>query len=108
MSIERRENQRTELVRPVILNADRIAPQFCQIRNISMTGLFVELAENNLKPDMDVSIVVTISSESEGSSGKIVRWPATVARVVDEGAGLALKDMDVDTMGSVLGMVYSN
>lgn len=106
MLSERRENQRTEIARSVILNADRIAPQFCQVRNISMTGVYVEVAENNFRCDMPVKLVVTVSAGKETGSGKIVHWPARVARVTEDGVGLELGDLDVDAMGAVLALLY--
>ena len=105
---ERRENQRTKIARNVILNADRITPQLCQIRNISMTGVYVELPINILRCDMPVKLVVTVSADKENNARKIVHWPARVARVTEEGAGLELEDLDVDAMGAVLGLLYPN
>jgi len=108
MLSERRENQRTKIARNVILNADRITPQLCQICNISMTGVYVELPVNILRCDMPVKLVVTVSAGKENNAGKIVHWPARVARVTEEGAGLELEDLDVDAMGAVLTLLYPN
>lgn len=110
MLSERRENQRTKIARNVILNADRITPQLCQIRNISMTGVYVELPINILRCDMPVKLVVTVSAgkENNAGKGKIVHWSARVARVTEEGAGLELEDLGVDAMGAVLTLLYPN
>ncbi|MDH5648660.1 MAG: PilZ domain-containing protein [Gammaproteobacteria bacterium] len=105
---ERRDSRRIHVERNVILNADRIAPQFCKMRNLSTTGAYIEVPENSLRRDMEVRLIVTVPSASEQGIAKIEHWPAKVVRVTEKGIGVELGDLDVEAMGTVLSMVYSN
>ncbi|GMR20072.1 MAG: hypothetical protein BMS9Abin36_0667 [Gammaproteobacteria bacterium] len=104
MSTDKRESARMALRREVLLGGRHLSNQFCQTRDISPEGVFVETGETSLVVNNEVELVMSLPAQD---GQKDYRLPARVARVTGEGVGLQFKRLGVDTFSAVLGLLYA-
>lgn len=104
MEANKRESARVPMAREVMLKGDYFSPQFCQLRDISAEGAYVDLGLHSLRRGMSVEMSLTIA---EADRNRVLRLNAQIARVTEEGAGLRFAELDMPSQSAVLGLVYA-
>lgn len=104
METDRRENMRVKLTREVMLSADRMAALFCETRDISTEGMYIEMGETNLTRDTVVEVTISLPVGEEEKTHKL---RARVMRVSDTGAGLQFDGLEVGEYSALLGLMYA-
>jgi hypothetical protein len=100
---ERRENQRIPVALDVVLNYREHA-LICTLRDISLTGAFVEATPDDL-PYTNANVELALTLQSQGQP-KYCRIPARIARISEQGAAISFEDLGMETYSSLVSIVY--
>lgn len=100
---EQREIKRKPVILDVKLSSEGTEEQPCRIRDMSLNGAFIEYQNESLGADDQVELDMTIDQNGENTQHKVA---AEVIRVSEDGAALRFRQVDMDTFGSILGLLY--
>ncbi len=104
---ERRDDPRIRVSRPVILNHATLGTESGCIEDVSLNGAFVRSEWKNLPAFAAVQLTVTLSS-GEQCTIKEYRLPATVTRCTEKGFGVQFDQLDMESYGALLELLYGN
>lgn len=100
---EQREIKRKPVILDVKLSSEKIGEQPCRIRDMSLNGAFIEYDNETLDADDHIQLDMTIDQNGKNTKHRVA---AEVIRVSEDGAALRFRQVDMDTFGSILGLLY--
>ncbi|MFQ5936413.1 MAG: PilZ domain-containing protein [Acidiferrobacterales bacterium] len=103
MSANRRISPRRELGVTAMIAHKGGGLTKCRLRDLSVEGAFVETGALQLFANTEVDLVIKTRS---GKKRKHCRIPATVLRVIQDGAALIFGDLDEDVYRTLVSIVY--
>ncbi|UCH52779.1 MAG: PilZ domain-containing protein [Pseudomonadota bacterium] len=102
MNSDRRHNSRMPIEIDAVLNYQASAV-ICTVRDISVTGAFLEASPEDLPYSGNVELALTVSSEGKSRS---FRLPAVVTRVTESGVGVSFSDVNQDAYFGLVDLVF--
>ena len=105
MGVEHRWNERKTTDHSVLINARPHGLRQARIRDVSTSGLFVELPPS--APLANNAHVELIFMPSANDVSQILRVPALVARTTQSGAGLMFLDPDLKAFRTLLAQLLA-
>lgn len=92
-SMDRRQHPRHEIAVEVDLNCDGTRTTGLKIRNISLSGVFLEPG-GYAPPASGTTVELNFHTSAVQKDGRMLR--ARVVRVSDQGVGLVFRDFDLE------------
>jgi hypothetical protein len=102
MGTERRNNSRMPIELDAVVNYQASAV-ICTIKDISVTGAFIEASPEDLPFSGKVELALTLNSKGQARS---YRLPAVIRRVSDRGVAVSFSDIDKDAYFSLVDLVF--